>query len=71
MLAETYYAMGRQKEAIELHEQLVAEYPIPKHNFLGIAYINSGRIDEGKVILSELETRYDTIPSAWGALKRA
>jgi tetratricopeptide (TPR) repeat protein len=71
MLAEIYLFMGRNEEGIEIHEELVANYPIQKYDWLGIAYIKSGRIEEGKKILKDLETKYDTIPSSWGALKRA
>ena len=63
--------MGRYEDAVKIHEQRVAEYQIPKYNTLGLAYIKSGRIEEGREILVELETKYDTIPSPWGALKRA
>jgi tetratricopeptide (TPR) repeat protein len=71
MLGATYSFMGKENEAIEIHEQLVTDYGMPKYDNLGMAYIRSGRIDEGKKILKELETKYDTIPSPWGALKRA
>jgi len=69
--AETYTLMGRYEEAVKIHEQRVIDYQIPKHNALGVAYIRSGRLEEGKKILAELETKYDTIPTGWGALKRA
>ncbi len=71
ILAGTYMFMGQNEEAIELYEERVAEYQIPKYNELGFAYIVSGRVEEGKEILAELETKYDTIPSPWGALQRA
>ncbi len=71
MLAEIYLFMGKNDEAIKIHEELTSNYPIPKHDFLGLAYINSGRIEEGKEVLQDLEIKYDTIPSSWGALKRA
>ena len=71
MLAEIYLFMGRNEEGIEIHEELVANYPIQKYDWLGLAYIKSGRTEEGKKILKDLETKYDTIPSSWGALKRA
>ena len=70
-LADTYMAMGRIEESIEIYEQLVKDYSISEYNFLGWAYIKSGNIEEGKRILNDLETKYDTIPSGWGALKRA
>lgn len=71
ILAGTYMFMGQNEEAIELYEERVAKYQIPKYNELGFAYIVSGRVEEGKEILAELETKYDTIPSPWGALQRA
>jgi class 3 adenylate cyclase/TolB-like protein len=71
VLANTYMFMGQRDEAIELFEERVAEYQVPEYNELGFAYIVSGRIEEGREILAELETKYDTIPSPWGALQRA
>jgi len=71
ILAGTYFQMGREEEAIEIYEQLVNDYSLPRYNLLGTAYIESGNIEEGKEILYELETKYDTIPSGWGALIRA
>jgi class 3 adenylate cyclase/TolB-like protein len=69
--ARIYDFMGRNEEAIEIYEQLVTDHGAPKYDNLGLAYIKSGRIEEGKEILAELETKYDTIPTPWGALKRA
>jgi class 3 adenylate cyclase/TolB-like protein len=71
MLAETYMFMGQHEEAIKLFEERVLEYQVPAYSELGFAYIISGRIQEGKEILAELETKIDTIPSPWGALNRA
>lgn len=71
MLAEIYMFMGRNEEAVKIHEEIVANSPVKKYNWLGLAYIRSGKIEEGKEILKNLETKYDTIPSSWGALKRA
>ena len=71
LLADTYFNMGREQEAIEIYEQLADEYSIPRYNFSGWAYIRSGNLEEGKKILHDLETKYDTIPTPWGALKRA
>jgi class 3 adenylate cyclase/TolB-like protein/Flp pilus assembly protein TadD len=71
ILADTYFDMGREEEAIEMYEQLAEEYSIPRYNFLGCAYIKTGNIEEGKNILHNLETKYDTIPTPWGAIKRA
>jgi tetratricopeptide (TPR) repeat protein len=71
ILANTYMFMGQNEEAIELFEERVADYHIPRYNELGYAYIVSGRIEEGKEILAELDTKYDTIPSPWGALQRS
>jgi len=69
-LADIYFMTGRENEAIEFYEQLVEKYSKPEYNFLGRVYIESGKIDEGIKILNNLETKYDTVPSAWGALKR-
>lgn len=71
ILAGTYMFMGQNEEAIELYEERVAKYQIPKYNELGFAYIVSGRVEEGKEILAELETKYDSIPTPWGAFQRA
>ncbi len=71
ILADTYFTMGREEEAIEIYEQLAKDYSQHSYNFLGTAYIKSGNIEEGKIILHDLETKYDTIPSGWGAVKRA
>ncbi len=71
ILADTYFKMGREEEAIEIYEQLVNDYHLHRYDLLGYAYIKSGNIEEGKKILHDLETKYDTIPSGWGALKRA
>jgi len=69
--AETYMFMGRYEEAVKIHEERVAKYQIPKHNALGVVYIRSGKVEEGRKILADLETKFDTIPTGWGALKRA
>ncbi len=63
--------MKGNKDAIKIHEEIVSNSPVKKYAWLGLAYINSGREKEGKEILKDLETIYDTIPSSWGALKRA
>jgi len=63
--------MGMEQEAIEIYEQLVEEYSIPGYGFLPCTYIKSGKIKEGKKILHDLETNYDSIPTAFGALVRA
>ncbi len=71
ILADTYFTMGREEEAIEIYEQLTKDYSLSDYNCLGTAYIKSGNIEVGKRIINELETKHDTIPSGWGALKRA
>ncbi len=71
ILGDTYLAMGREEEAIEIYEQLARDYPSPWLNCLATAYSQSGNIEEGKKFLHDLDTKYDTIPSGWGALKRA
>ena len=71
ILAETYMYMGQYEDAIKLFEERVVKFQVPAYSELGYAYILSGRIEEGKEILAELETKIDTIPSPWGALHRA
>jgi TolB-like protein len=69
--ADIHFFMGREEEAIEMYEQVAEEFSIPLHNFLGRAYIMAGKIEEGKKILHDLETQYDSLPTPWGALTRA
>ena len=69
MLANIYIYMGRNEEAIKIIEQLIDKFSLPEY-FTGLAYIRSGRIEEGKKSLKELETKYDSIPSPWGAIMR-
>ncbi len=71
VIAETNMFQGRYDEAIKLHEERAERFNIPEHNMLGVPYILSGRVEEGKELLFNLETKYDTIPTGWGALKRA
>jgi class 3 adenylate cyclase/TolB-like protein/tetratricopeptide (TPR) repeat protein len=70
ILADIYLTMGREEEAVEICEQLAAEFPPAKYFSLGTAYILSGKIEEGKKILNELETEFDSIPSPFGAYIR-
>jgi class 3 adenylate cyclase/TolB-like protein/Flp pilus assembly protein TadD len=71
ILADIYLTMGREEEAIEIYEQLSAEFPPAKYFSLGTGYILSGNIEEGKKILNELETKVDSIPSPFGAYVRS
>ena len=70
-MADIIFFMGKEKEAIEMYEQVAEEFSIPVYNFLARAYARAGRIDEGEKILHDLETKYDITPTAWGALTRA
>jgi tetratricopeptide (TPR) repeat protein len=72
ILAKTYITMGRMDEANEIYQQLMNEYPRPKHYyyFLGVDYVLSGKIEEARKILSDMDTKYDTIPNSWGAWQR-
>ncbi len=71
ILADIYLTMGREEEAIEIYKQLSEEIPPAKYFSLGTGYILSGNIKEGKKILNELETEFDSIPSPFGAYVRS
>ncbi len=71
VLADIYLTMGKEEEAIEIYKQLTEIFPPAKFFSLSTGYILSGNIKEGKKILHELETQYDTIPSAFGAYIRS
>jgi len=74
ILAQIYCSMGRTTEGIEIFEEVMSSRPdIPQYFFLfiGKTYLLTGNIDKGMKILNEMDTKYDTIPSAWGAFQRA
>jgi class 3 adenylate cyclase/TolB-like protein/Tfp pilus assembly protein PilF len=70
IIANCYFQMGREKEAIEMHEQLVADFGVSKGNLAG-CYLRAGRIEEARQIFEEFLTNIDSIPSPGEALGMA
>ncbi len=62
IIANCYFQMGKEKEAIEIHEQLVADFGVPKGNLAG-CYLRAGRIEEAREIIKEYLANIDSIPS--------
>jgi TolB-like protein len=69
MLTHIYLYMGRNEEAVKTIEQLIEKFSLPTW-YNGLPNIRLGRIEEGMKSLKELETKYDSIPSPFGALVR-
>ena len=62
IIANCYFQMGSENEAIEMHEQLVADFGVPKGN-LADCYLRAGRIEEAREIIKEYLANIDSIPT--------